>query len=114
MMFCWCALEANSGTTPPKASCTFCPAMILLKMVSFLMIAAEVSSQEDSIPRMVMDIFFVSINPSYLHRWISLSSLLLLKSSILKDEMIMRYGFTLKDSYYSKDSIRQKNLLGYK
>ena len=30
-MFCWCARDASSGTTPPYSSCTLCEAMTLLR-----------------------------------------------------------------------------------
>lgn len=29
IMFCWWALDASSGTTPPYAWCTACPAIML-------------------------------------------------------------------------------------
>ena len=49
-IFCWCALEANSGTTPPYCWCTLWFATIFDKIYPSYIIAAEVSSQEDSIP----------------------------------------------------------------
>ena len=50
-IFCWCAREASSGTTPPYSSCIFCVAVMLLSTFLFFKTAAEVSSQEDSMAR---------------------------------------------------------------
>ena len=55
-MFCWWARLANSGTTPPYSSCTFCPAMTLLSRIPSRITAAEVSSQLDSMAKMVITI----------------------------------------------------------
>jgi len=51
MMFCRCARDASSGTTPPYSAWTFCPAITFDRMTFSSITAAEVSSQEDSIPR---------------------------------------------------------------
>ena len=53
-MFFSCAREANSGTTPPYASCTACEAVTLLSRNPSCITAADVSSQLDSIPNMVI------------------------------------------------------------
>ena len=45
-----CALDANSGTTPPYFLCIDWLAILFDSTVSFFKIAADVSSQEDSIP----------------------------------------------------------------
>ena len=55
-MFCSCALDASSGTTPPKSLCTCWLAITLESRYPSLMTAAEVSSQDDSIPRMMSGI----------------------------------------------------------
>src|SRR5690606_3181336 len=54
-MFCICAREASSGTTPPYCSCTAWLAMGLDNIFPSTQIAADVSSQEDSIARIVVD-----------------------------------------------------------
>lgn len=54
MMFCWCALEASSGTTPPKASCTFWLAIMLVSTTPSFNMAADVSSHDDSIPKIII------------------------------------------------------------
>ena len=54
IIFCWCARLANSGTTPPYNSCISCLAIKLERMVLFLSTAADVSSHDDSIARMII------------------------------------------------------------
>jgi hypothetical protein len=49
-----CALEANSGTTPPYFSWIFWLEIMLLKIILSLQTEAAVSSHEDSIARMVI------------------------------------------------------------
>lgn len=56
-MFCWCAREASSGITPPYRSCTAWEAITLERSVVFRRTAAEVSSHEDSMPRMIISLF---------------------------------------------------------
>ena len=56
-IFCWCALLASSGTTPPYSSCTFCEAMTLLRKMPSTITAAEVSSQLDSIANITTGLF---------------------------------------------------------
>jgi hypothetical protein len=51
-----CALLASSGTTPPNVSCTVWLAIKLDKITPFTQTDAEVSSQEDSMAKMVTDI----------------------------------------------------------
>src|SRR5215204_1624554 len=49
-MFCICAREASSGTTPPYCSCTDWLAMTFERILPSTQIDAAVSSQDDSIP----------------------------------------------------------------
>ena len=56
-IFSWCALEANSGTTPPYFSCIDWLAVTLECTTPFIRTAAEVSSQLDSIPRMMLSLY---------------------------------------------------------
>lgn len=46
--------DASSGITPPYFWCTACEAITFERSVRSRMTAAEVSSQEDSMPKMVM------------------------------------------------------------
>ena len=57
-MFCSCAREASSGTTPPKSLWTCWEAMTLDSSTPSRRTAAEVSSQEDSMPRIISAIRF--------------------------------------------------------
>ena len=50
-IFCMCALLANSGTTPPYISCIFCVEITLERICVFKDTAADVSSHEDSMPK---------------------------------------------------------------
>ena len=59
IIFFWCALEANSGTTPPYFLWTSWLAIIFDNILLSLIIAAEVSSQDDSIPNIVTGTIFV-------------------------------------------------------
>ena len=52
IIFCWCALDASSGTTPPKDLCISWLAIKFDKTLPSHITDAEVSSQEDSIPSM--------------------------------------------------------------
>ena len=52
-MFCSWAREASSGTTPPKSLWTCCEAMTFDNRTPSRRTAAEVSSQEDSMPRIM-------------------------------------------------------------
>ena len=61
-MFFWWALEANSGTTPPNFLCTSWLATTLDKILLSDITAAEVSSQEDSIPKIFTGTIFVFVN----------------------------------------------------
>ncbi len=54
IIFCWCARDANSGTTPPYSLCTAWFATTLLSTTPSFSTAAEVSSQEDSMANMVI------------------------------------------------------------
>ena len=54
-MFCIWALLASSGTTPPYCSCTGWPAMILLSIWPSRHTATAVSSQEDSMPSIMVE-----------------------------------------------------------
>jgi hypothetical protein len=58
-----CALLASSGTTPPNFSCTFWLAIILDKILPSLQIAAAVSSQDDSMAKIVIPPPFSCISP---------------------------------------------------
>ena len=58
MMFCWWAREASSGITPPYLTCTACEAMTFEEQDVVARTAAEVSSHEDSMPRIVISIRF--------------------------------------------------------
>ena len=60
-MFCWCARDANSGITPPYLSCTAWEAITLERSVVFRKTAAEVSSHDDSMPRMIISLFIFRI-----------------------------------------------------
>ena len=57
MLFLWVkSIPDVLGTTPPYCSCTDWEAMILLKISPSLQTEAAVSSQEDSIAKIVMPI----------------------------------------------------------
>ena len=56
-MFCWCARDASSGITPPYRSCTACEAITLESSVVLRNTAAEVSSHDDSMPKIMMSLF---------------------------------------------------------
>lgn len=58
MMFCWCARDASSGMTPPYFMCTACEAMTFDSSTLLRSTAADVSSHEDSMPRIVISIRF--------------------------------------------------------
>jgi hypothetical protein len=60
-MFCWWAREASSGITPPYFMCTACEAMTFDSSVVLRMTAADVSSHEDSMPRMVISIVIFGV-----------------------------------------------------
>ena len=63
MMFCWCAREASSGITPPYFMCTAWEAITFDSSRLLRITAADVSSHEDSMPRIVISIrFFVFFN----------------------------------------------------
>ena len=53
-MFCWCALDASSGTTPPYASWTLWLAITLERSIPSLITAADVSSHDDSMPKIML------------------------------------------------------------
>ena len=60
MMFCWWAREASSGITPPYLMWTACEAMTFDSSTLLRITAADVSSHEDSMPRIVISMrFFV-------------------------------------------------------
>ncbi len=56
MMFCWWARDASSGITPPYFMCTACEAMTFDSSTLLRSTAAEVSSHDDSMPRIVISI----------------------------------------------------------
>ena len=55
-MFCWWAREASSGITPPYFMWTACEAMTLDNNTLLRITAAEVSSHDDSMPKIVISI----------------------------------------------------------
>ena len=65
-IFCWWAREASSGTTPPYDSCTAWLATTFESNTPLRMTAAEVSSQDDSMPKMIVSIslYLIYINKS--------------------------------------------------
>ncbi len=65
MMFCWCAREASSGITPPYLTCTACEAMTFENSTLPRSTAAEVSSHEDSMPRIVISMRFFACYLNY-------------------------------------------------
>jgi len=65
-IFCWWAREASSGITPPYLTCTACEAMTFDSRTLLRNTAAEVSSHEDSMPRIVISIRFFTCNFNFL------------------------------------------------
>lgn len=58
MMLLWWALEANSGTTPPYCSCTVWLAVMLARILPSHSMAAAVSSQLLSMPKIMEGLVF--------------------------------------------------------
>ena len=57
IIFCWCARDASSGNTPPHCSCMDCEAVMLERIFPFSHKDTAVSSQDDSMPSIVIDTY---------------------------------------------------------